>query len=71
MLSRLVMGATPIVSASLVRSSIKTLPIRNQVFRQFQRDSRAPVFRTRSERMAERQTLKERIMGPPGPNGWF
>lgn len=69
MLSRLAMGSTPIISASLVRSAFNTVPARNQVFRQFQRDSRETVFRTRSERIAERQTLKQRIMAPAGPNG--
>jgi len=73
MLSRLVMGSSPIISASLVRKSLQGVPLRNQVYRQFQRESRGEtVFKTRSERVAERQgqSLKERAMGPPGPNAY-
>lgn len=43
------------------------MPIRNQIIRQFGRDGRDTV--TRSERIANRQTLKEKIMAPAGPNG--
>lgn len=74
MLSRLVMGSSPIISASLARKAMQGIPLRNQVYRQFQRETRGEaVFKTRSERLAERQgqTLKERAMAPPGPNGNF
>lgn len=36
------------------------------MFRQFQRDGRETF--TRGERIAERRTLRERIMAPAGPN---
>lgn len=64
MLSRLVMSG-----GSLSRSALQMAPIRTQFSRQLQRDSRESLFRTRGERIAERQTLKERAMAPPGPNG--
>lgn len=55
------------LSMSIARGSIQKIPLRNQVFRQFSRDSRETF--TRSERIAERRTLRERIMAPAGPNG--
>lgn len=41
--------------------------MRNQIIREFQQQSRETV--SRSERIATRQTLRERIMAPAGPNG--
>lgn len=67
MLSRLVMSSTPMLSMSLARNGIQKVPLKNQVFRQFSRDGRETI--TRSERIAERSSLRERLMGPAGPNG--
>lgn len=67
MLSRLVMSSTPMLSMSLARNGIQKVPLKNQVFRQFSRDGREPI--TRSERIAERRSLRERLMAPAGPNG--
>lgn len=67
MLSRLVLSSTPMLSMSLARHSIQKVPLRNQVIRQFNRDARDTY--TRSERIAERKSLRERIMAPAGPNG--
>lgn len=53
----------------MARSAILSMPMRNQVFRQFQRDARETFTRTRGERIAERQTLREKLMAAPGPNG--
>lgn len=63
MLSRLASCRT------LVQTTVRNAPLRLQVSREVQRDSRDAFFRTRSERIAERQSLKERAMAPPGPNG--
>lgn len=72
MLSRLVLGASPIISASVGRKALQNITIRNPVCRQFQRNRSENTFRTRSERITERQqTLKERAMAPPGANGYF
>lgn len=67
MLSRLVLSSTPMLSMSMARNSIQKIPLRNQAFRQFSRDGRDTF--TRAERIAERKTLRERLMAPAGPNG--
>lgn len=68
MLSKLIMGSTA-YSPMLFRSAVKQLPKRNQfLVRQFQQDAKEG-FQTRAQRVAERQTLREKVMGPPGPNG--
>lgn len=65
MLSRLVM-APPMLSSTIMRSAYQQMPKRQQIFvRQFQKDSRETITRTR----ASRQTLREQAMAPPGPNG--
>lgn len=62
------MGTTA-YSPMLFRSAIQQIPKRNQLLvRQFQRDAKE-AFQTRSQRIAERQTLREKIMAPAGPNG--
>lgn len=43
------------------------MPMRNQMIREFHQQARETV--SRSERIATRQTLRERIMAPAGPNG--
>lgn len=51
------------------RTAIQQIPKRNQfLVRQFQRDAKEG-FQTRTQRVVERQTLRERAMAPPGPNG--
>lgn len=67
MLSRLVISSTPLISMSLTRNGIQKIPLRNQAFRQYSRDVRDTF--TRGERIAERRTLRERLMAPAGPNG--
>lgn len=68
MLSKLVMGSAA-YSPMVFRSAIQQLPKRNQfLVRQFQRDAKE-TFQTRTQRIAEKQTLREKVMAPPGPNG--
>lgn len=65
MLSRFVMS--PMVSSTVLRSAGRQIQKPNLIIRNFQRDSRETY--TRAERIAERQTLRERAMAPVGPNG--
>lgn len=67
MLSRLVVQAQPMLSTVLARTTIQKIPLRSQIVRQFHREGRETI--TRSERIASRQGLKERILAPAGPNG--
>lgn len=67
MLSRLVVQSQPMISMALTGRSLQKMPIRNQIIRQFNRDSRETM--SRSERITHRQSLKEKIMAPAGPNG--
>lgn len=73
MLSRFAIKSPTItISASIFQNAYKSMPKRNQIaIRHFQKDARAGenAYRTRTERIAERQTLKEKIMTPAGPNG--
>lgn len=55
------------LSMALVRPTIQKIPLRNQIIRRFHGESRETI--TRSERIAHRQTLKEKIFAPAGPNG--
>lgn len=56
-------------SPMIFRSAVQQIPKRNQfLVRQFQRDAKE-AFQTRSQRIAEKQTLREKIMAPAGPNG--
>lgn len=69
MLSKLVMGSAA-YSPMIFRSAIQQIPKRNQLLvRQFQRDAKE-AYQTRSQRIAERQTLREKIMAPAGPNAF-
>lgn len=62
------MGSTA-YSPMVFRSAIQQLPKRNQLLvRQFNRDAKEG-FQTRTQRIAEKQTLREKIMAPAGPNG--
>lgn len=67
LLSRLVM--CPTITATVARTTGRQFVQRqpNLIIRNFQRDSRDTL--SRAERIAERQTLRERAMAPVGPNG--
>lgn len=66
MLSRLALTTTRI-NPVFIKSAIQNLPKnRHTIVRQFAEDAK---FRTRSERINERMSLKERAMAPAGPNG--
>lgn len=67
MLSRLIVQSQPMISVALAGRNIQKMPIRHQIIRQFKNDSRETI--SRSERISHRQTLKEKIMAPAGPNG--
>ncbi|EAL39226.3 AGAP009883-PA [Anopheles gambiae str. PEST] len=74
MLSRLACGR-PFVSSALIKSALQTVPKRPQlqpVFRQYARDVKggsSPGTSSWTSR-AERMTLRERAMAPPGPNAY-
>lgn len=53
--------------AALLKSSCGNGSSGGIIVRTFQRDSRETL--TRTQRIAERQTLRERAMAPVGPNG--
>lgn len=66
MLSRLVCGRA-VLNTSLLKSAIQNVSTKNPQLvpvRKFA--SPGGGFRTRAERIAERQTLKETAMAPPG-----
>lgn len=67
MFSRLMVQSQPMISMALAGRNVQKMPIRNQIMRQFHREGRETM--SRSERIAHRQTLKEKIMAPAGPNG--
>lgn len=67
MLSRLIVQSQPMISMALARNTMQKMPIRNQIIRQFNNEGRETI--TRSERIAQRKTFKERIFAPAGPNG--
>lgn len=54
------------INPALLKSAIQNLPRNRQIVRQFAEDAR---FKTRSERINERLSLREKIMAPAGPNG--
>lgn len=66
MLSRLAVTTTRI-NPVFIKSAVQNLPKNRQtIFRQFAEDVK---YRSRSERINERMSLKERAMAPAGPNG--
>lgn len=67
MLSRLIVQSQPMISMALARNTMQKMPIRNQIIRQFHREGKETV--TRTERIAQRQGIKEKIFAPVGPNG--
>lgn len=67
MLSRLVVQSQPMISMALTGRSLQKMPIRNQIIRQVHREGRDTI--SRADRISHRQTLKEKLMAPPGPNG--
>jgi growth hormone-inducible transmembrane protein len=67
MLSRLVCNRT-LINPVLIKSAIQNLPKTRKTFiRKFAEDAR---FKTRSERINEKISLKERAMAPAGPNAF-
>lgn len=60
---------SPMVTSTVARTTLRQFAQRqpNLIIRNFQRDSRETF--TRAERIAERQSLRERAMAPVGPNG--
>jgi len=56
------------ISMALTGRTLQKMPIRNQIIRQFNRDGRDSM--TRAERISTRQSLKEKIMAPAGPNAF-
>lgn len=67
MLSRLVVQSQPMISMALTGRTLQKMPIRNQIIRQFNREGRDTM--SRADRISHRQTLKEKLMAPAGPNG--
>lgn len=67
MLSRLACTRTSI-NPAFIKSAIQNLPKNRQIIRQFAEDAK---FRTRSERINEKMSLRERAMAPAGPNGSY
>lgn len=72
MLSRLVCGRTTVLNTSFLKNALQNVSTKNQ-FVPVRKYASNPGtgFRTRAERIAERQTLKERAMAPPGKDAYF
>lgn len=66
MLSRLACTRS-MVNPTLIKSALQNVPSKRQIFRTFAEESR---FKTRSERINEKLSLRERAMAPPGPNAY-
>lgn len=66
MLSRLACTRS-MINPTLIKSAIQNVPTKRQIFRTFAEESR---FKTRTERINEKLSLKERMMAPPGPNAY-
>lgn len=64
MLSRLACSKT-FITPTLLKSAIQNVPRRQQIVRKFAEETK---FKTRSERINDRMTLKERMMAPAGNN---
>lgn len=64
---------SPMVTSTVLRTTYKQFPRRqpNLIIRNFQKDSRETFSKVRSERIAERQSLRERAMAPVGQNGKY
>ncbi|KFB47823.1 AGAP009883-PA-like protein [Anopheles sinensis] len=69
MLSRLACGRQ-LVSPTLLKSALQTVPKRQPVFRQYARDVKGGSNTTQWTARAERMSLRERAMAPPGPNAY-
>lgn len=69
MLSRLACGRQ-LVSPTLLKSALQTVPKRQPVFRQYARDVKGGSNTTGWTARAERMSLRERAMAPPGPNAY-
>lgn len=70
MLSRLVRGSQ-LVSPALLKSALQTVPKRQQqAFRHYARDVKGGGNATGWTARAERMSLRDRAMAPPGPNAY-
>jgi hypothetical protein len=67
MLSRLAFAQTAFTP--MFKNALQQAPIRQTVFRQFNREARQRSGVTRNQVFRENPTLKERLMAPPGANG--
>lgn len=67
MLSRLIIQSQPMISRALTGKTFQKIPIRNQIVRQIHNEGRDTM--SRADRISHRQTLKEKLMAPAGPNG--
>lgn len=67
MLSRLACSGRILASASLIQPALQQVPRRTQLMRYYARDVKGGTNWTTR---AERQTLRERAMAPPGPNAY-
>lgn len=68
MLSRLACTGRTFVSTPLLKSALQQVPHRQQVVRQYAREVKGGGSSWTAR--AERQTLRERAMAPPGPNAY-
>ena len=67
MLSRLACTKS-FINPTILKSAIQNVPRRQQIFRTFAEETK---FKTRSERISDKLTLKERAMAPPGKYSRF
>ncbi|EAT34502.1 AAEL013255-PA [Aedes aegypti] len=70
MLSRLACTGRTFVSTPLLKSALQQVPHRQQVVRQYAREVKGGGSSSSWTARAERQTLRERAMAPPGPNAY-
>lgn len=70
MLSRLACTGRTIATAPLLKSALQQVPRRQPVTRQYAREVKGGGSGASWTTRAERQTLRERAMAPPGPNAY-
>lgn len=70
MLSRLACSGRTFAAAPLLQSALQQVPKRQQVIRQYAREVKGGGSGASWTARAERQTLRERAMAPPGPNAY-
>lgn len=66
MLSRLALGARPVITTSLVHNAYKQIPRKTQI-RLYARGPRETFTKVQRN---EKLSLKDRLMGPPGANAY-